>query len=189
MLRIASGVKIISFSIITDGAAFDKWQFVRYDIRLRTDGCEAAVTLQKRRAETEASRKQMERTQTPIDEISDEPVYVISVAARLAGLKTWYLRVLNDAGIVVPKRTDGNRRLYSARDIARLARIQYLTVERHVNLEGVKVIFELEAAWDAERTGRSVEIAPEKDDSVRGAPPTAVRDVLALLPAYTPDTP
>ena len=82
---------------------------------------------------------------------SDEPVYVISVAARLAGLKTWYLRVLNDAGIVVPTRTDTNRRLYSARDVARLARVRYLTEERGVNMDGVKVIFEMEAAWQAER--------------------------------------
>jgi len=113
---------------------------------------------------------------------SDEPVYVISVAARLAGLKTWYLRVLNDAGIVVPTRTDTNRRLYSARDVSRLARVRYLTEERGVNMDGVKVIFEMEAAWEAER---GVIAAPKP--AARNAPPADVHDILALLPAYVPD--
>lgn len=112
----------------------------------------------------------------------DEPVYVISVAARLAGLKTWYLRVLNDAGIVVPTRTDTNRRLYSARDIARLERVRYLTEERGVNMDGVKVIFEMEAAWQAERGAT----APPKP-TASNAPPADIHAILALLPAYTPD--
>ncbi|MBC8143480.1 MAG: MerR family transcriptional regulator [Armatimonadetes bacterium] len=114
-------------------------------------------------------------------EESDEPVYVISVAARLAGMKTWYLRVLNDAGIVVPTRTDTNRRLYSANDVARLARVRYLTEERGVNMDGVKVIFEMEAAWQAER-GESFAPKPATDT----APPADVQAILALLPAYVP---
>lgn len=74
----------------------------------------------------------------------DEPVYVISVAARLAGLPCWVLRVLDQEGIVVPVRTDSNRRLYSDNDIALLSRVRYLTEERHVNIAGVKVILEIE---------------------------------------------
>ena len=74
----------------------------------------------------------------------DEPVYVISVAARLAGLPLWVLRVLDQEGVVVPSRTDSNRRLYSDNDIAKLARVRHLTEERGVNIPGVKVIFELE---------------------------------------------
>jgi MerR family transcriptional regulator/heat shock protein HspR len=73
-----------------------------------------------------------------------EPVYVVSVAARLAGLPGWVLRVLDHEGIVVPVRTDSNRRLYSDHDIAVLARVQYLMKERKVNIEGVKVILEME---------------------------------------------
>lgn len=73
-----------------------------------------------------------------------EPVYVISVAARLAGLPCWVLRVLDQEGIVVPVRTDSNRRLYCDDDIALLARVRYLTEERHVNIAGVRVILELE---------------------------------------------
>ncbi len=73
-----------------------------------------------------------------------EPVYVISVAARLAGLPCWVLRVLDQEGIVVPVRTDSNRRLYCDNDIALLARVRYLTEERGVNVAGVKVILEME---------------------------------------------
>ena len=75
---------------------------------------------------------------------SDEPVYVISIAAKLAGLPSWTLRVLDKEGIVRPKRTLTDRRLYSDRDIALLARIRYLTEERGVNMNGVKLILEME---------------------------------------------
>jgi MerR family transcriptional regulator, heat shock protein HspR len=74
----------------------------------------------------------------------DAPVYVISVAARLSGLPPWMLRLLDQEGLVVPTRTDKNRRLYSDNDIARLERIRHLTEERGVNLAGVKVILEME---------------------------------------------
>jgi MerR family transcriptional regulator, heat shock protein HspR len=73
----------------------------------------------------------------------NEPVYVISVAARLAGLPCWVLRVLDQEGIVVPCRTDSNRRLYSDADIVVLNRVFQLT-KRGVNIEGVKVILEME---------------------------------------------
>ncbi|WP_394795114.1 MerR family transcriptional regulator [Armatimonas sp.] len=76
----------------------------------------------------------------------NEPVYVISVAARLASLPCWVLRVLDQEGIVVPRRTDSNRRLYSDADIRTLAHVRHLTEERQVNIAGVKVILELEQA-------------------------------------------
>lgn len=76
----------------------------------------------------------------------NDPVYVISVAARLAGLPCWVLRVLDQENIVVPVRTDSNRRLYSDNDITLLARVRYLTEERGVNIAGVKVILEMEHA-------------------------------------------
>ena len=75
---------------------------------------------------------------------SNEPVYVISVASRLAALPCWVLRVLDQEGIVVPVRTDSNRRLYSDEDIAILARVRHWTEERGVNIAGVKVILEIE---------------------------------------------
>ncbi len=73
-----------------------------------------------------------------------EPVYVISVAARLAGLPCWVLRVLDQEGVVVPVRTDSNRRLYSDADIQTLSYVRHLTEERHVNIAGVKVILEMQ---------------------------------------------
>jgi len=76
--------------------------------------------------------------------LGTEPVYVISVAARLAGLPCWVLRVLDQEGIVVPVRTDSNRRLYCDNDITLLARVRYLTEDRGVNIAGVKVILEME---------------------------------------------
>ena len=84
-----------------------------------------------------------------------EPVYVISVAARLAGLPCWVLRVLDQEEIVVPVRTDSNRRLYSDRDIALLSRVRHWTEERGVNIAGVKVILEIERAHETERQGRA----------------------------------
>lgn len=84
-------------------------------------------------------------------ESGEEPVYVISVAARLAGLPCWVLRVLDQEEIVVPVRTDSNRRLYSDRDITLLSRVRHLTEERGVNIAGVKVILEIERAHEAER--------------------------------------
>jgi len=82
----------------------------------------------------------------------DAPVYVISVAAKLAGLPAWMLRLLDQEGIVVPTRTDKNRRLYSDNDITRLERIRHLTLERKVNMAGIKVILEMEEkALDGER--------------------------------------
>ena len=80
---------------------------------------------------------------------SDEPVYVISIAAKLAGLPAWTLRVLDKEGIVRPQRTTTDRRLYSDRDVARLARVRYLTEERGVNMNGVRLILEMEGAQAA----------------------------------------
>jgi MerR family transcriptional regulator/heat shock protein HspR len=79
-----------------------------------------------------------------MDEEKDVPLYVISVAARLSGLPAWMLRLLDQEGVVVPTRTDKNRRLYSDLDISRLERVRYLTEERGVNMAGVKLILEME---------------------------------------------
>ncbi len=90
-----------------------------------------------------------------------EPVYVISVAARLTGLPAWMLRLLDQQGIVVPTRTEKNRRLYSANDITLLLRIRYLTEERGVNMAGVKVILEMDAQAAASIESRPA-FAPDR---------------------------
>lgn len=78
----------------------------------------------------------------------DVPVYVISVAARLTGLPAWMLRLLDQEGVVIPTRTEKNRRLYSDNDLVRLERVRYLTEVKGVNMAGVKVILEMEEGAD-----------------------------------------
>jgi len=73
----------------------------------------------------------------------DEPVYVISVAARLVGLHEQTLRIYEKKGLVVPRRTDKNTRLYSMNDLKKLRLIKLLTQKRGLNLAGVKMILEM----------------------------------------------
>lgn len=75
-------------------------------------------------------------------------VYVISVAAELAGMHPQTLRIYERKGLLEPARTEGGSRRYSDEDIAMLARIQDLTAEGH-NLEGVRRILELESEIEA----------------------------------------
>lgn len=70
-------------------------------------------------------------------------IYIISVAAELAGVHPQTLRVYERKGLLQPQRTQGNTRRYSERDIARLRKIQELTSEG-INLAGVMRIMELE---------------------------------------------
>ena len=73
-----------------------------------------------------------------------QAVYVISVAAELAGVHPQTLRIYERKGLVEPARTPGGSRRYSDRDIQRLQRIQELTNEG-LNLAGVKRVLDLEA--------------------------------------------
>ncbi len=73
----------------------------------------------------------------------DEPVFVISVAARLVGLHEQTLRLYEKKGLVVPRRTDRKTRLYSQNDLKKLWLIKYLVQERGLNLAGVKVYLEM----------------------------------------------
>src|ERR687891_77490 len=80
----------------------------------------------------------------------ERAVYIISVAAELAGVHPQTLRIYERKGLLRPARTAGNTRRYSDRDIARLRRIQQLT-QRGVNLAGVKLIMELQAQVELAR--------------------------------------
>lgn len=73
----------------------------------------------------------------------DRAVYVISVAAELAGLHAQTLRIYERKGLLEPSRTPGGSRRYSERDIQRLSRISELTDEG-LNLAGVRRVLELE---------------------------------------------
>ena len=71
-------------------------------------------------------------------------VYMISVAAELAGMHPQTLRIYESRGLITPKRSPKNTRLYSQEDVDRLRRIQELTSELGMNLAGVERVFELE---------------------------------------------
>jgi len=86
-----------------------------------------------------------------VERDEDRAVYIISVAAELAGVHPQTLRIYERKGLVAPKRTSGNTRRYSDRDIALLRQIQDLTQEGGINLAGVKMIIELKAKLDALR--------------------------------------
>jgi MerR family transcriptional regulator/heat shock protein HspR len=85
------------------------------------------------------------------DEIEERAVYVISVAAELAGVHPQTLRIYERKGLVRPQRTSGNTRRYSDRDIDLLRQIQEMTQERGINLAGVKLIIEMQAELRALR--------------------------------------
>ena len=76
--------------------------------------------------------------------MNDQPRYMISVAADLTGMHPQTLRTYEQKGLVRPKRTSGNTRLYSDADLERLRLIQRLTTELGLNLAGVEVVLDLE---------------------------------------------
>lgn len=71
-------------------------------------------------------------------------VYMISVAAELAGMHPQTLRIYEQRGLIEPKRSPKNTRLYSEDDVEKLRRIQELTTQLGMNLAGVEKVFELE---------------------------------------------
>lgn len=78
------------------------------------------------------------------DDRRERGVYMISVAAELAGMHPQTLRIYEARGLITPKRSPKNTRLYSDEDVERLRRIQELTTELGMNLAGVERVFELE---------------------------------------------
>ena len=78
-------------------------------------------------------------------------VYMISVAAQLAGMHPQTLRIYETRGLIAPLRSSGNTRLYSQSDVERLRRIQMLTSELGMNLAGVEKVFELEGEMERMR--------------------------------------
>jgi MerR family transcriptional regulator/heat shock protein HspR len=76
--------------------------------------------------------------------MDDRPRYMISVAAELVGMHPQTLRIYENKGLIRPKRTAGNTRLYSEADVERLKLIQRLTTELGLNLAGVEHVLRLE---------------------------------------------
>ena len=74
----------------------------------------------------------------------EDPVFVISVAAQLAGMHAQTLRQYDRLGLVSPSRTRGGGRRYSARDVARLREVQRLSQDEGISLAGIQRILELQ---------------------------------------------
>jgi len=105
---------------------------------------------------------------TPIDR---RPLFMIGIAAELAGMHPQTLRVYERRGLVSPSRTARNTRLYSEADVARLRRIQELS-EAGLNLAGIERVLDLERRLErAERrlTAAREELSRQVDDARRQA--------------------
>lgn len=89
----------------------------------------------------------------------DRPLYMISVAAELAGVHPQTLRIYERKELICPQRSGGNTRLYSESDIERLRLIQRLTQDEGVNLAGVTRIMEMQR--ELERMRAELETAYE----------------------------
>jgi MerR family transcriptional regulator/heat shock protein HspR len=87
--------------------------------------------------------------------MDDRPRYMISVAADIVGLHPQTLRIYESKGLIRPKRTAGNTRLYSEADIERLRLIQELTNDLGLNLAGVEQVMQLQD--EVERMRRTLD--------------------------------
>jgi MerR family transcriptional regulator/heat shock protein HspR len=105
----------------------------------------------------------------------DQAVYVISVAAELAGMHPQTLRIYERRGLVQPARTQGGNRRYSDADIETLRRISELA-ESGMNLEGIKRVMELEA----ENARLRAELEEARREAKRAA--ERARDAGGLVP-------
>ena len=117
------------------------------------------------------------------DERDDRPVYVISVAAELAGVHPQTLRIYEQKGLLRPKRTQGNSRRYSDADVELLRWIQVLTQDEGINLAGVKRIMEMRAQMELLR--RNVEELQTQLAHRRAIAMTGRRTSGEMVPART----
>lgn len=126
---------------------------------------------------------------TPPGADQDTPVFVISVAAQLAGLHAQTLRSYDRMGLVSPGRSAGGGRRYSARDIALLHEVQRLSQDQGVNLAGIKRIIDLENQVEALRS-RLTELAAELEEArteLAQAQALAERTAAAVHASYRRD--
>jgi len=121
----------------------------------------------------------------------DAPVFVISVAAELAGMHAQTLRQYDRLGLVSPGRTPGGGRRYSPRDVALLREVQRLSQEDGVNLAGIKRIIELESRVEALQARvhellEEVQVAENRRMAAEAAVPPSYR--MELVPHRRPSS-
>ena len=116
------------------------------------------------------------------------PVYMISVAAELAGMHPQTLRIYEARGLIQPNRSPKGTRLYSQEDVDLLRRIQELTTELGMNLAGVERVFELEGELDQMRRRmdrmerRAEQMRREFDEEVSRVRRSFRRDIVRYQP-------
>ena len=111
--------------------------------------------------------------------MDDRPRYMISVAADLVGMHPQTLRIYESKGLVRPKRTAGNTRLYSERDLERLRLIQRLTTELGLNLAGVEQVLAYEDELERLRA-RVARMEREAREAIAQVHRTYRRDLVPL---------
>jgi MerR family transcriptional regulator, heat shock protein HspR len=117
--------------------------------------------------------------------MDDRPRYMISVAAELVGMHPQTLRIYEQKGLVRPKRTAGNTRLYSDADVDRLRLIQRLTTEIGLNLAGVEQVLALED--ELQRMRRRLDrMEAEMRQAIEQVHRQYRRDIVLYKPAQPP---
>jgi MerR family transcriptional regulator, heat shock protein HspR len=121
----------------------------------------------------------------PLPLIDERPRYMISIAAELVGMHPQTLRIYEQKGLVRPKRTAGNTRLYSEADVERLRLIQRLTTEIGLNLAGVEQVLHLEDELNRMRR-RIDRMEREMQETIAEVHRQYRRDLVLYRPATTP---
>ena len=117
--------------------------------------------------------------------MDDRPRYMISVAAELVGMHPQTLRIYEMKGLVQPKRTAGNTRLYSDADVERLREIQRLTSEIGLNLAGVERVLHLEDALESMKR-RIDRMEAEMREALTEVHRQYRRDLVVYIPPQPP---
>ena len=115
----------------------------------------------------------------------DTPLYVISVAAELAGLHPQTLRAYEREGLLTPARTEGGTRRFSRRDVERLRFIRTLTQDEGLNLAGVRVVLDLGEKLEASRrrVGELEEMVRVLAERVEDGPPSDRYQIVKAPPS------
>lgn len=106
-----------------------------------------------------------------------EPLFSISVAARLLGTSPRVLRSYEEANLITPHRTEGNTRLYSEQDIRKLQVISYLHKEKEVNLSGIKIILDI-ISYQKKYAKFELEEGKKEESEVAGL----IRKIMEIAP-------
>ena len=117
--------------------------------------------------------------------MDERPRYMISVAAELVGMHPQTLRMYEQKGLVRPKRTAGNTRLYSEADLERLRLIQRLTTELGLNLAGVEAVLGLEEQLQGMQA-RMVRLEREMRDAIQQVHKQYRRELVLYDPTRLP---